>query len=138
MEEKKFDKWIEVKKNLHKVGRIPKVNERDVWWAGCGQNVGVEINGKSERFTRPVVILRKFSRFGVMAIPLTSQKHEGSWWVEIEFLGKREWAVVSQARFISTSRLYSKIGQIPTNDMDNIREGFLDLFKKCSPPVKEG
>ena len=137
MEEKHFEEWIELKEKLHFGGSMPKISDGDVWWCGFGENVGVEINGKSERFSRPVVIMKKLSRYGFMGIPLTSQEKSGSWYAEFEFLGKKEYAVVSQARFMSTSRFYSKIGQIPSDDLRKIREGFVELFsKKCSPSEK--
>ena len=88
----------------------------------------MEINGKSSKFSRPVLILKKFSRYGFMAIPLTSQLHEGSWYIRFIFQGKIEVAVVSQAKSMSVRRLYDKIGQIPNTDLALVRRGFLELF----------
>ena len=64
------------------------------------------------------LIMKKLSRFGFMGIPLTSQEKSGSWYAEFEFLGKKEFAAVCQARTMSVSRLYAKIGQIPKSDLD--------------------
>lgn len=129
MNEKHFEEWIELKEKLHFGGSMPKISDGDVWWCGFGENVGVEINGKSERFSRPVVVMKKLSRYGFMGIPLTSQEKSGSWYAEFEFLGKKEFAAVCQARVMSVSRLYAKIGQIPKSDLDIIKKAFHELYK---------
>jgi len=58
MEEKRFSEWIERKERIHDVGRLPAISEREVWWVAVGENVGIEINGKSGRFSRPVLIYK--------------------------------------------------------------------------------
>ncbi len=63
-ETKHFDEWNEVKKNMHSAAYLPRVSEGDVYWCGFGENVGVEINGKNELFSRPVLVFKKLSRFG--------------------------------------------------------------------------
>ena len=130
MEDKRFDEWMNQKEKLHNIGRVPAIRDGEIWWCGCGENVGTEINGKNEMFSRPILVMKKLSRFGFMGVPLTSKKHDGSWYVEFEFLGKNEYAVVAQARYISVSRLYKKIGMAPRNDLEKVRSGFLELFSK--------
>ena len=129
MEEKHFEEWIELKEKLHFNGKLPRIHEREIWWCSFGENVGIEINGKSARFTRPVLIMRKLSDVGFMGIPLTSQKKSGSWYAEFEFLGKKEYAAVCQARVMSVSRLHSKIGQVPKSDLDIVKSAFHELYK---------
>ena len=87
MEEKHFEEWIELKSGLHFNARCPRIHEGEVWWCSFGENVGVEINGKSSRFTRPVVIMKKLSKFGFMGVPLTSQEKTGSWYARFGFFG---------------------------------------------------
>ena len=54
MEEKRLEEWIGVKSGLHFHNSLPRISEGDIWWCSCGENVGVEINGKSKLFSRPV------------------------------------------------------------------------------------
>ncbi len=89
---------------------------------------GVEINGKSKTFARPVLILRKLNCFSFMGIPLTSQKHRGNWYVCFEFKNKNEYAVLAQARVLSVSRLYKRIGVVPNSDLELVRTGFRNLY----------
>lgn len=125
---KRFDEWNEVKTNLHNDAKTPKVDEGDIWWCSIGENIGVEINGKSGLFSRPVLVLKKLSRYGFLGIPLTSQFHEGSWYVSFEFQGKNEFAVLAQARTFSVSRLYNRIGVVPDSDLELVRNGFRRLY----------
>lgn len=70
----------------------------------------------------------KFSE-GFMAIPLTSQPHSGTWYVEFNFRGKQEYAVLSQIRMMSVSRLYNRMGKLSTGDFKKIQASFKKLIK---------
>ena len=63
-----------------------------------------------------------------MAIPLTSQEHIGSWYVPFEFNKKRQVAVLCQARVLSSSRLYQKMGEISKSDLKLIEAAFKKLY----------
>lgn len=95
-----------------------------------GENVGVEINGKNEVFSRPVLVYKKLSRFGFMGIPLTSQPHDGDWYVSFTFRGKTSIAVLSQARTLSVLRLYRRMGTIPETDFAAVARRFNKLYLK--------
>ena len=129
---KLLEDWNIIKEDFHKTPneKIQLLRQGEIWWVGVGENVGVEINGKSEYFSRPVLVLKKLSRYGFMGIPLTSQEHSGSWYAKFAFQDKIQTAVLSQARVYSTSRLYSRIGQIPNSDLEIVRTGFLKLYSK--------
>ena len=125
---KDFDSWIEIKKDMELLEKMPTIKEGEVWWCGVGANVGVEISGKGCRFSRPVLILKKLSRLGFMGVPLTSKSKTGSWYVSFELLGIKETAAICQAKTISVFRLYDKIGQVPKTDLEKVKEGFRKLY----------
>lgn len=128
-EQKRFEEWIGLKKKIHFSARIPRIREGEIWWCSLGENVGIEINGKSSRFTRPILIMKKLGRMGFMGIPLTSQRKTGTWYSHFTFLNKSQYAAICQARVISVSRLHSKIGQIPNSDLDLVKGAFHELYK---------
>lgn len=132
-EQKRFDEWNEIKKGIQKRGKVPSIQEGEVWWLGNGQNIGVEINGKGERFARPVIVLTKFGKLSFLGIPVTTKEHGGSWYKEYIFREEKRWAVLCQARMCSVYRLYRKIGSLPETDLDMIRNAFLELHLKKSP-----
>ncbi len=127
---REFMDWIEVKADVHRRILLPNFSEGEIWWCAVGRNVGVEINGKSKTFARPVIILRKFNKRSFMAVPLTSKQHEGTWYIDFTFKGVNEYAVLAQSRIMSTARLYQRIGRADETDMLKIRVGFHNLF--CS------
>ncbi len=126
--EELMSQWFGEKIVLHKIENVPYFSEGEIWWCGCGENVGTEINGKSQYFSRPCVILRKLSRGGFMGIPLTSQEHHGSWYVEFSFRNKTSYAALCQARMMSAKRLYRRMGRLDEVDMLRLREGFAKLY----------
>lgn len=129
LDEKHFSDWVKCKEHMHSVGRLPAIKEREVWWVAVGENVGVEINGKSGRFSRPVLIYKKLSRFGFLGIPLTTQPHDGSWYVPFRFQNKISYATLAQIRVMSVSRLYGNvIGRVSKADFKAICKGFDELY----------
>ena len=137
MEEKRFDEWNGHKKRIHVTGRLPWISEREVWWVAVGENVGIEINGKNADFARPAIILRKLGVHGAMVVPLTSQPKEGNWYVKFVFLNKNQYAVLAQAKCISSKRLYRRMGELPENDLNAVREGFVKLYGEKIPSPRE-
>ena len=123
-----FNQWNNVKINLELHGRQPKISQSQLWWTGVGRNIGTEINGKNERFSRPVLIYRKLCSNKFMAIPLTSKLHEGSWYIPFMHNGKKQIAVIGDAKTMSTKRLYRMIGKIDDADYERIRGGFVKLY----------
>lgn len=127
-ETKDFSGWINVKENVHFKGRMPDIREGEVWWCAVGENVGIEINGKNDAFSRPVVILKKLSKYGFLGVPLTSQEHNGSWYASFKFKNKVQYASLAQVRVLSVSRLYKKMGMVPNSDLRIIKNGFRKLY----------
>ena len=125
---KRFDEWMGVKEKIHYEASLPAIKNRQIWWCGFGENVGIEINGKNETFSRPVLIFKKLGSCGFLGIPLTSVPHTGSWYVRFIFKNKPSFAALSQIRVFSTARLYRYIGMISPNDLETIKTGFKKLY----------
>ena len=128
MEEKRFGEWIILKEKIHNIARIRTIREGEVWWAALGENVGVEINGKNEGFTRPILVFKKLSRLSFLAIPLTTQEHDGTWYAPFIFKEKRQFAALSQIRILSVSRLNKRMGMLTQSDFEIVRTGFKRLY----------
>lgn len=128
-EEKRFHDWIKIKETVHATARVPNIREGEIWWCAMGENVGIEINGKSDTFARPILVLKKLSRYGFLGVPLTSQHHEGNWYASFVFKEKTEYAALAQIRVLSVSRLYTKMGMSPNSDMSLVKNAFHELYK---------
>lgn len=126
----KFIDWIKLKIKLDLVQRtIPPVDERDIWWISFGKNIGSEINGKSEWFSRPGLILKKLSHGFYLVAPTTSKQHTGCWYVKIRQTHKDSYVCLHQMRTIDYRRLSNRIGQISSSEFIAIKEKFHELYK---------
>ncbi|WFU32429.1 type II toxin-antitoxin system PemK/MazF family toxin [Bradyrhizobium brasilense] len=127
---KRFFEWLGLKERLHKAKHAPPlVSERDIWWASMGENVGSEINGKSDLFSRPVIVLKKLAHGFYFVIPTTTQLREGTWYVAFQQHGKDVAACLHQARAIDFRRLSSRLGRVDSDDFERVKDGFRKLYK---------
>ncbi len=126
---KRFLEWIGLKEKLHVSNHEPPLfKEGEIWWCATGENIGVEVNGKGEAFSRPVYIYKKLSRNGFLGIPLSTATKIGSWYVEISFQEKKTIANLAQCRVMSCLRMYEKMGYLDKDDILKIKSGFIRLY----------
>jgi mRNA-degrading endonuclease toxin of MazEF toxin-antitoxin module len=109
---KDFDNWNDLKKKLEKREKFPSFKEREIWWISIGTNNGDELCGKSKLFSRPVLIVKKFNNHFFFGIPLSSVQKDNPYYFNFEFKGKKQSAIMCQAKPISVKRLSTKIGEI--------------------------
>lgn len=126
---KRFFEWIGLKEKLHNATHKPPfVSERDMWWMSIGENIGSEMDGKSDRFSRPVLILKKLAHGFYLVAPTTTQQRTGSWYVKVSLGELDEYVCLNQIRTIDHRRLHSKLGQIDTDNFEKVRDGFRKLY----------
>lgn len=126
---KRFLEWIRLKEKLHSnISKPPLFKEGEIWWCSVGENVGSEINGKSNLFSRPVLIFKKLSSSTFLGIPTSSQDRKGSWYVSITLHGTNSVVVLSQVRVFDFKRLSNRIGRIDSTNMKKVKTGFRNLF----------
>lgn len=131
---KNYKEWMGVKSKLNNIRKARKINEGDVVWAAVGENIGVEIDGKSEKYSRPVIVLRKHSDLCFTGVPLTSQPHKGSWYIDFEFQGKRQTAVLVQTRLMDARRAYNRMGKLSKRDHSNILRAYIKFLLNKNMP----
>jgi len=127
--EKKYNDWNRVKQTTQKKSKELFFKERDVFWAKLGENIGFEQNGKGEEFTRPVVIVKKYSTNMFLAIPLSTTIRNGSFFFQFTFKDKTSTALLVQNRLMSSKRLSKKIGKIDEVNFKLMKEKLIDLIK---------
>jgi hypothetical protein len=60
--DKRFDDWNEYKKYLDiSEKESVQFHEPEIWWCSIGINIGSEQNSGTDNFSRPVLIVRKWS-----------------------------------------------------------------------------
>jgi mRNA interferase MazF len=125
---KNFDDWHKIKKSIDNNSRPPFFNEREVWWLSIGVNVGYEIFGKGETFTRPVVIVKKMGRYTFLGVPLTSKRRDLPFCVPIDFDGKNGSALITQLRTLDSRRLVERIGTLGSKQVSLIRDAIKNML----------
>lgn len=120
---KEFDKWNELKKNLHLRDEEILFHEREVWWCSLGVNIGYEEDGKNKLFERPVLVIKKFNKFVLWILPLTRSKKSGGYYYKIAQGNEDDSVVIlSQLRLISSKRLLRKMRMIEKQEFTEISE----------------
>ncbi len=126
---KNFLEWFKLKPNLDKKNHKPPfVSEGQIWWCHLGENVGTEISGKGEKFTRPVIILQKLSNMTYLVLPTSTKIKKGNWYIPIVYKKKEMVVCLHQAKTIDYRRIDDKIGFISGKDFKSIKKGFNNLF----------
>ncbi|MCX6780692.1 MAG: type II toxin-antitoxin system PemK/MazF family toxin [Candidatus Magasanikbacteria bacterium] len=124
-----FSNWCKQKIGLH-VDEVvaPLFKQGEVWWCSIGMNAGGELYGKGDRFQRPVLVLKKFSRTTFLGLPLTQQEKTGTYFVETNLGGVRRWIILSQARTLDARRLIEPIGRLRTETINGILSQFIKVI----------
>lgn len=125
----KFLEWIRLKFKIHSQERNSRFfSERQIWWCAIGENIGREINGKSQLFSRPVLIFKKLNAHTFIGLPLSTREKEGSWFVPIIQNRQKSTVLLHQIRIFDEKRLYSYIGEVDDTDWSNVIHGFQKFF----------
>lgn len=133
--EKDFDEWNRHKKILNRREQPPFFHERDIWWCALGVNLGSEQDGTGHQFSLPVLILKKFSRDVLWAVPLTKNQATGAYYYQLKpWKTIRSNEVLSQLRLVSAKRLLRRIPQrVGEEDFDALMRQLTALYIKRSP-----
>ena len=127
--QKDFDGWNEEKKETNAREDILLYHERDVRWCRLGTNIGFEQDGTGTDHSRPVLILRGFSRSACLVVPLTTSAKQNPYHVSVGIIGNRPaFAIISQVRLIDTKRLDQKITILDKNIFEKIRKAVKDML----------
>lgn len=127
----KFFEWTK-RKIFHHHSEISHkfyFREREVWWVAFGKNIGLEIDGKWEKFERPGLIV-KCRKDMCFILPLTTQiKSPLPWYqVIINIDGKKSAVNVTQGRSISTKRLLRRAGVLDKSMYQQVLKVFIQQF----------
>lgn len=116
-----FRQWHTVKQRLDSSQNPPTFNEREIWWCSVGLNVGYEIFGKDEIFTRPVLVVRKFSPYTFLGVPMTTGQRTGYFRYPYSVKGRDGFLLFDQTRTYDSRRLADMILKVHPNDFEKIK-----------------
>ena len=139
---KRFLEWVGLKEKLHHQDhRPPLFKEGEIWWCHMGENVGIEMNGKGERFTRPILIFKKYDKYSFLGLPLTTKIKTGTWYSLVRFGERDQVVVLAQGRVFDYRRLKEKIGELEEGEFEKVGGDYTKLhlsYKNRPPAISSG
>lgn len=120
-----FDFWNEIKKNIDaesdKPDRFPQ--EGEVWMSSLGKNIGFEQNGGGSNFSRPVLIVKKFTNKMFWIVPLSTKQKKLDFYFNYTDIGNRKVsAILAQLKLLSVKRLNRKLYEIDHSTLIEIKK----------------
>jgi mRNA interferase MazF len=127
---KEFDRWNELKKQTEaQDDYVLLYHARQIRWCRLGANVGFEQDGTGKDFSRPVLIMKGFSRRVCLVVPLTTSTKKNPYHVSVGVVGGRPaFAIISQVRLIDTRRLDTLIETLNKTVFESVKEAVKDML----------
>ena len=125
---KDFDKWNSVKKRIHADEIKVNIRASEIRWITCGVNVGSEIDGKGESFTRPALIVHVVGSVLALVIPLSTKIKDVAGYIPFEFQGKQVSICVHQMRIIAQRRILARKGRISDKRLKQVKTEIKKFF----------
>ena len=126
---KRFADWIKIKVRLHVLPKGAYFKAGEIWWASVGRNVGVESNGKNKGFERPILILKKFNKSMLLAIPVSTKIKEDQHKVIFMNGNKKYSTNLSQMRVLDSKRLLRMVAKISNSDLTEVKKVYYELTR---------
>src|SRR3989344_5721233 len=127
--QKDFDGWNEQKKAIDASDYKPLYHAREIRWCRLGINVGFEQDGTGEGRARPVLVMKAFSRYVCLIVPLTTSAKQNPYHVSVgKVEGRVAFAIISQLRLVDTKRLDPKIQTLDKQTFETIRKAVKDML----------
>lgn len=127
---KDFNLWHKRKNEINNSNKNVFYHEREVWWCSLGLNIGFEQDGKGEDFSRPVLIIKGFSKNVFLCVPLTTRNKEGKHYHSINLKdGVERKVILSQLRLVDSKRLKEKIQTLDEKQFIKIKNAITKLIE---------
>ena len=126
--DKNFDGWNERKKSIDRSNSLADFHEREIWWCSIGINVGSEQHSQTNDFSRPILVVKKFTRDVFWGIPLTTKTKDLDFRVRFNLGGVENDLLILQMRVYDRKRLIRKIGTMPKDDFTKLADIIKNLL----------
>jgi mRNA interferase MazF len=125
---KDFAAWNQVKQRIDGLSGVPGFNAREIWWCSIGTNIGSEICGKGDKFSRPILILKRTSPTMFIGIPATSKQKIRWDYHPVTIKGQLSYLQLSGVRSLDARRLVSKIEKLSEHVFADVLTAFYKIF----------
>lgn len=119
---KKFSEWFKVKERLNDATPVTFCRAGEIRWVSFGVNVGSEIDGKGESFTRPALIIHASGTHVALVVPLTTQTKSIKGYLPLEWKQKKNMLCINQMGVVSQKRIFSRLSKISDAKLSQVKE----------------
>lgn len=127
--QKDFDSWNSLKKHVNEeFGILPYFREGEIWWVHLGINIGYEMDGKGNEYSRPILVIKKYNQYSFLSAPLSTSTKPNIYRVYVGLIrGRKSFVNLSQLRNIDSRRLINKSCSLDTHVFEKIKEKASEL-----------
>jgi len=118
--EKNFDGWNRHKKKIDCSDTGPDFHEREIWWCSIGVNIGSEQHSQTSDFSRPVLVVKKFTRTMFWGIPLTTKIKNLKFRHRLKINDLENDLLILQMRAYDNKRLIRKIDVLAKDEFSKL------------------
>lgn len=113
--------WTKVKMSIFTLDSTLFPYKKEIWWASMGYNIGVEMNGKNDKFERPIVVIKVFNTHSLLVAPITTNSKDHKYSISfVNASGEVNFVNISHIRSISSKRLLRKVGSMSDYDYERV------------------
>lgn len=127
MQEKNFNEWNEVKKDVDQRKSDKKIVIGKIYWCNVGVNVGREVYGKGSKFVRPVLVLNVLPNKTFLGVPLSSQTKNKAGFMFHKFEDSKQntqVALLAQTRMFDVRRRSDYFSSVDSQTLQEIKEKY--------------
>jgi mRNA interferase MazF len=126
---KNFNDWNTKKIKIDSFVNINHPRAGEIWWCSIGMNIGTEIYGKGNDFTRPVLVINAEGSESFIGIPLSSKIRNTKYSYTIKTNDNKLHTVLFyQIRNFDKRRLVRRIYTLSDSEMSHVRQIFYKIF----------
>ena len=126
--EKNFDKWNQRKKKLNNWDNKRQCHEGEVWVVSIGVNVGCEIDGKNNNFSRLVLVVKRCNKDTFIGVPLTKTKVASRWYIPSKIQNIEGSVNLSQIKLFDQKRLLRLVEKVDAKYLEDVLKSIREIF----------
>lgn len=125
---KDFDAWNSTKKKLDAEDNAVNIRAGEIRWVSFGVNVGSEIDGKGESFTRPALVIHVIGSHLALIVPMSTKVKNMVGYLPFDWKERTTALCLHQIRVISQKRILARKGKISNERLNRTKKEISQFF----------
>ena len=125
---KDFENWNFAKQRIDKKEKQINIRAGEIRWIIFGVNVGSEIDGKGDSFTRPGLIINVVGSSVALVIPMSTKIKDAAGYIQMEWKQRLVSLCIHQSRIVSQKRILRRMGRISESKLKIYKDEMKKFF----------